>query len=267
MTQLTVLIPCKDERQDIRACIESARLVADEVLVADSLSTDGTQEIARELGCRVIEREFVGYGDFKNWAIPQARHEWVFLLDADERITLGLAAEIKRTLRAAPDHIDLYLVPRRNFFMGHEIRHCGWGTDLCQRLIRKGRCRFAHHRVHERFIVTPNRVGRLHGRLLHYTVDSYQEFFHKHLNYAELWARDAWEEGKRASWTSLLLRPVLRFLHLYVLQRGVLDGLAGLHVALAYAFVTFAKQAFLWQWEHAQPRSDAKKEMSAAKAA
>src|ERR1044072_3185202 len=89
--KLTVIIPCKNERKNIRACIAGARQVADEVLLADSGSTAGTLEIARELGCRISEREYGTSGDFKNWAIPQAAHEWVFILDADERITAGLA--------------------------------------------------------------------------------------------------------------------------------------------------------------------------------
>src|SRR4051812_12324542 len=97
-SKLSVIIPCKNERDNIRACIAGARLIADEVLLADSGSSDGTLEIAIELGCRIIEREYGTSGDFKNWAIPQAAHEWVFILDADERITPELANEIRETL-------------------------------------------------------------------------------------------------------------------------------------------------------------------------
>ena len=96
--KLTVIIPCKNERENLVACIVSAQQVADEVLLADSGSTDGTLELARELGCRIIEREYGTSGDFKNWAIPQAAHEWVLILDADERITAALAREIRDVL-------------------------------------------------------------------------------------------------------------------------------------------------------------------------
>ena len=103
MPKLTVIIPCKNERLNIRPCIESVRAIADEVLVADSGSTDGTLEIVRSMGgCRVIEREYVHSGDFKNWAIPQAAHPWVLILDADERVTPLLATEIKQVLAASP---------------------------------------------------------------------------------------------------------------------------------------------------------------------
>ena len=90
--KLTVLIPCKDERRNIRACIESVQAIADEILIADSGSTDGTLDIVRDIGgCRIIEREYINSANFKNWAIPQARHEWVLVVDADERVTPELA--------------------------------------------------------------------------------------------------------------------------------------------------------------------------------
>ena len=105
--QLTVLIPCKDERRNIRACIESVQAIADEILVADSGSTDGTLDIVRDIGgCRIIEREYINSANFKNWAIPQCRHEWVLVLDADERITPKLAAEILKVLEAPPADKD-----------------------------------------------------------------------------------------------------------------------------------------------------------------
>src|SRR5436190_3917036 len=103
MPKLTVLIPCKDEIQHIRACIESVRPIADEILVADSGSTDGTLDVVRSLGgCRVIEREYVNSADFKNWAIPHARHQWVLVVDADERVTPQLAGEIERLMATEP---------------------------------------------------------------------------------------------------------------------------------------------------------------------
>src|SRR5205814_4239818 len=138
--QLTVLIPCKDEQLNIRACIESARLIADEVLVADSGSTDYTMDIVRQIGgCRLIEREFIDYANFKNWAIPQALYEWVLIVDADERVTPELAREIQGQLAHVPDSIDGFWVRRRNFFQGHEIKRSGWGSSKVFRLIRRDR--------------------------------------------------------------------------------------------------------------------------------
>src|SRR3954470_21269517 len=158
-SQLTVIIPCKNERENIRACIISARQVADEVLVADSGSTDGTLEIARELDCRIIEREYGASGDFKNWAIPQATHEWVFILDADERITGKLANEIRDMLED-PQRSG-YWVYRFNHFMGHPIRRGPWGNDSCLRLFRRDLGRYVGSTDHAEVELCSGTVGRL----------------------------------------------------------------------------------------------------------
>jgi glycosyltransferase involved in cell wall biosynthesis len=265
---LTVLIPCKNERKNIRPCIEAARKVADEVLVADSGSTDETMVIAREEGARVIEREFVNYSDFKNWAIPQAAHEWVLIVDADERVTDELAAEIRSVLENPPADCDGYWILRRSFFLGHEIRHCGWNTDDVFRLIRRDVCRYRACRVHEEIDVAPHRAGRLKNRLVHYTYWSYDQYFDKYLRYTKWGAQDLWDRGRRTSWYGLLLRPFLRFLQLYVLRGGFLDGLAGIQVCMLQAyFVTFVKQARLWETEHASPQPDPEAERASRRAA
>jgi glycosyltransferase involved in cell wall biosynthesis len=254
---LTVLIPCKDERLNIRPCIEAARGVADEILVADSGSVDGTREIARGLGARVIERDFGGYAEFKNWAIPQAAHPWVLIVDADERVTETLATEIREVLARPPADLDGYWIYRRSFFMGHEIRYAGWQTDKVFRLIRRDVCRYRERRVHEEIDVDPRRAGRLRSRLLHYTYWSYDQYFAKYVRYTALGARDMWDRGERTSWSGLLFRPFLRFLQLYVLRRGFLDGMAGLQVCMLQSFfVSFVKQGRLWEMEHALPRPD-----------
>ena len=256
--KLTVLIPCKDERKNIRPCVESARAVADEVLVADSGSTDGTQDIVRSMGgCRLIEREFIGYADFKNWAIPQAAHPWVLIVDADERVTPELADEVRRLLDRPPESTDAYWILRRNFFLGREIKHCGWNTDDVCRLIRRDTCRYSDRLVHEEIDIAPQRTRRLKHRLLHYTVWSYDHYLEKRMRYTELSAQDSWNKGRRAGFWSLLFRPMLRFVQLYVLRLGFLDGLAGLQVCMLTAyFNTFVRQGRLWEMEHGQQQPD-----------
>jgi glycosyltransferase involved in cell wall biosynthesis len=256
--KLTVLIPCRNERKNIRLCIESVRPIADEILIADSLSSDDTLEIARGVGgCRIVEREFVNYSDFKNWAIPQATHPWVLIVDADERLTDRLRDEIRDVLAAPPEKIDGYWIGRENFFLGHHIKHCGWNSDEVFRLIRRDRCRYRHVRVHEEIEVDAARAGRLRGKFLHYTYWTFDQFFAKHIRYTKWGALDYHDRGRRANFFGLAVRPFLRFFQLYFLRLGLLDGLPGLQVCMLTAFFnTFVKQARLWELEHALPQPD-----------
>lgn len=256
--KVTVLIPCKDERLNIRECIQAARLVADEILVADSGSADETMDIVREMGdCRLIEREFVNYSDFKNWAIPQASHPWVLVVDSDERVTPELADEIHSILADPPADIDGYWVYRKNHFMGHEINFSGWQTDKVFRFFRRDVCRYRECRVHEEINVNKKRSSRLQNRLLHYTYWSYDQYFAKYMRYTKWGAMDMHDAGKRTGFFNLLVRPFLRFLQLYILRGGFLDGLPGIQICMLQSFfVTFVKQARLWEMEHAKEQPD-----------
>lgn len=244
--QLTVLIPCKDERLHIRSCIESARAIADEILVADSGSKDGTLDIVRGLGgCRIVEREYINSADFKNWAIPQARHEWVLVLDADERVTPELAREIQELLSDRPI-CDGYAVRRDNFFLGHPIRHCGWNTPRPVRLFRRDVSRYQAVRVHADVLVSPGKLGQLEEPLLHFAALDLDRFIAKQQRYAMWAALDAYDAGRRATWFNMFTRAPLKFIQLYLFRGGFLDGRAGLVVSWLMAYYTFLKDARLW---------------------
>lgn len=250
--KLTVLIPCKNESLNIRACLESVRGVADEILVADSLSTDNTLAIVRQMGgCRIIEREFVDHANFKNWAIPQASHPWVLVVDADERVTEELAAEIREVLAEENRSLDAYRMRRDNFFLGRPIRHCGWDRSLITRLFRRDVCRYGKARVHEQLEVQHGRVGTLRGKFVHQTCWSLDQWTEKQNRYTTVWAEDKQAAGRRTSWLGILARPPLRFLQLYFLRGGFLDGAAGLVVCLSSTSYTFLKYAKLWQLNNA----------------
>ena len=205
--------------------------------MADSGSSDRTLEIVAEAGdCRVIEREFISYSSFKNWAIPQATHDWVLIIDADERVTPELAAEIREQLASAPDDVEGFWIYRQNFVMGHAVNYCGWQRDKVFRLIRRDRCRYRDCRVHEEIDVKPGAARKLKNRLLHYT---------------KLGALDRWEAGRRASFARTLFAPFLRFAQLYLLRGGIRDGWLGLQICFIQAFlVTFLKEARLWEMEY-----------------
>ena len=185
---VTVLIPCKNERDNILECIDSARMIGDEILIADSGSTDGTVQIVRqESGCRLIQREWNGYAAFKNWAIPQSTYPWVLILDADERVTEDLASEIRQQLASCTKDVDAWRVRFTTYFMGHELRHSNWNNGAV-RLIRRDVCRYDDQLVHEDFKVEPGRLRHLRNRLTHYSIQNYDQYFQKYLRYTELGA-------------------------------------------------------------------------------
>lgn len=246
--KLTVIIPCKNEREHIGACVRSVREIANEILVADSGSTDGTLEIARELGCRIVEREYGTSGDFKNWAIPQATHEWVLILDCDERVSPVLAAEIRREL-SAPRHGG-YWVYRRNHFLGHPIRFGPWKNDCCLRLFRRDLGRYVGPTDHAEVELCRGTVGRLRERMTHYTCSSYSQYLPKLARYAHVQAQVWQAQGRRTNLFQLLCRFPLRFLQGYVWRLGFLDGAAGLQVCMLVAYLSYLKHAYLWQLQN-----------------
>eukprot|EP01036_Dinobryon_divergens_P002420 gene2420-3180_t len=156
MSLVTVYIIAYNEAEKVRATVESA-LWADEVIVVDSWSTDGTAEIAASLGARVVQVKFTGFGDLRNHALDACSHPWIFSLDADERCTPEVAAEI-RAITQQPEAADAYWVPRRNFFMGRWIRHSGWYPNFRQpQLFRQGALRYDAQPVHEGWALNTSR--------------------------------------------------------------------------------------------------------------
>ncbi len=254
--KLSVIIPCKNERLNIRPCMVSAKLVADELIVSDSGSTDGTLDIIREVGgARLIEREYINSGNFKNWAIPQATHEWVLILDSDERITPELAEEINALLTSGPQH-DGYEIYRENYFLGHRIRHAGWGADKVLRLFRRDLGRYQGESDHAEVKITTGRVGRLKQRIEHYTYWSYDQYFRKLQRYSVQGAQNKLAAGKHVNFWEMAIAPPLRFLHCYLFRLGFLDGLAGLQISMLTGYSSFAKQIRMWELERGRPQPD-----------
>jgi glycosyltransferase involved in cell wall biosynthesis len=243
---LTAIIPCKNEADNIEDCVASLRHIADEILVADSGSTDGTMNIARALGCRIIEREYVHSGDFKNWAIPQAKHEWVLLVDADERVTSELAAEITQLLGHGAKR-DGYWLGRHNYFMGRIVRYGVWSNDRVLRLFRRDLARYVGDTDHAEVAISSGQVGTLNAPLRHNTYTSYSQLFRKLDRYTEYQAMVWKSQGRKPHLYQMLLRAPLRFVQSYVVRLGFLDGVAGLQVAMIIAFYSFLKQVRLWE--------------------
>lgn len=245
--KLTCLIPCKNEQHNVRACIESFQAIADEILIADSGSLDDTLDIVRGMGgCRIIQRAYHTSGDFKNWAIPQAKHSWVLLVDADERVTPELADEIVSELRSGPKK-DGYRIYRKNYFMGRHMRSCGLNNDWVIRLFHRDRARYFGKTDHARIKLPKDRLGRLKNRFEHYSITSYDQWLIKYDRYARVQAQIWFEEGRKPSYWRLMSRGPLRFLRDYLLQFGVLEGKLGLQFAVLAGYYAFMKQARLWE--------------------
>lgn len=244
--KLTILIPTFNEERNIRDAIAGAAW-ADEVLVVDSFSVDNTRAIATEMGARVLEHEYVNSATQKNWAIPQAANEWVMVLDADERITPELRAEIEAFI-ATPGDDTAMRIYRANYFMGKRIRYCGWQDDSVLRVFPRDRTRYIDREVHADAIVDGGggvRVAKT--RMPHYTFDSFQQYMKKFDRYTTWAAGDRAQRTPRVTAVHLLGRPLWRFFKQYILRLGILDGLAGLIVCMLAAFSVFLKYAKLWE--------------------
>ncbi len=235
---LSVCIVAMNEEDRIGACIRSADF-ADEWLVVDSHSTDRTREIAATLGARVIERDWPGWLEQKNFAIAQAAHDWVLCLDADEWLSPQLRASILQALERA-DPPDGFEFARRTRYLGRWIRHGGWYPDRKLRLFRRDLGRFEGRNPHDRVRVR-GRVEALSGDLLHDPYRSISDHLRTIDRYTTVSAQDKHARAERASLSDITLRPFGQFLRTYVLQLGFLDALPGFAVAVTAAFYVFLK--------------------------
>lgn len=244
MTPVSVIVITRNEERNIRECLASARW-ADEIVVVDSGSTDGTVAAAREFTPKVLERSWEGYAESKNVALGQVRNPWVFWLDADERITPELAQEIEMTVSGSPAHAA-FTVPRKAYFLGRWIRHAGWYPGRVVRLFRKDRAGFSADRVHERLIVNGS-IGALRSDLLHFTDPTLEHYFAKFNRYTGLAAEDLAATGRRPSVFRMITNPLWTFLRMYVVRRGFLDGIPGLILCVLSAGYVFTKYAKFWE--------------------
>lgn len=242
MEKVSVAIITKDEERNMRACLESLKW-ADEIVVVDSGSKDKTMEICKELGAQVYMEEWQGYARQKNLAIAKTKNEWVLNIDADERVTPQLAAEIAEVLNRETKFNGFYL-RRQNFFGQKWIRHGGWYPDYNLRLFRKSKGRFQERQVHEKAVVE-GEVGFLKNPLVHRTYNSVAEFLQRQDLYSTLAAQEMHREGKRYHFYDILFRPSWTFLQMYLLRAGFLDGYYGFLLAKLYAYYTLAKYSKL----------------------
>ncbi len=241
--RISAVLITKNEERHVGPCLASLSF-ADEVVVVDSGSTDGTEAICRrDPRVRWHVEPWKGFGPQKNSAVDKALGPWIFSIDADERVTPSLAEEIA-ALSPGDGGPAGYRVPRRSFFGKTWVRRGGWYPDYTIRLFRKDAGRFVDRSVHETVRLT-GPAGTLSGDLLHYTYRDTEDFLERMNRYSTTGAKELRREGRRARPWDLLVRPPWTFFRMYVLKRGFLDGATGFRLAVLYAMYTFAKYAKL----------------------
>lgn len=237
---LSAVLITRNAAAQLEACLASLAF-ADEVLVVDSASTDATREIAARRGARVIDKEWLGFGRQKQFAVESAKHDWVLCVDADERVTPQLAASIAAALAAPVSPV--YRMARCNRFLGRWLRHGEGYPDWSPRLFDRRSARWSDDPVHEKvlYAVTP---GVLQGDLLHESAEDLATYLDKQNRYTTLAAKHLFDSGRDAGAVELVLSPLVRFVKFYFVRLGLLDGLAGLvHIAIGCmnSFLKYAK--------------------------
>ncbi len=237
---LSVVLITQNVAGQLGECLASVAF-ADEVVVVDSGSTDGTVALAERYGARVVAKEWLGFGRQKQFAVERATHDWVLCLDADERVSPELAASLVRELEAPT--APVYRMPRRNRFLGRWLRHGEGYPDWSARLFDRRQARWSDDPVHEKvlYAVTP---GMLQGDLLHDSAEDLGRYLEKQNRYTTLAAMELHRRGQRAGATELVFSPLMRFFKFYLLRLGFLDGLPGLvHISIGCmnSFMKYAK--------------------------
>lgn len=237
MPKLTVILITKNEAANIRACLDSVAW-ADEIVVVDSGSSDDSVAIARGMGANVYEHDWPGFGPQKNRALGYATGDWVFSIDADERVTPELRGELERAI--AQGEADGYFCPRLSQFCGTFIHHSGWYPDYVLRLFRRGKGSFSDSLVHES-VQLQGRSAKLRSPLLHYSYIDRADVERKVSHYSDAAARQMHAAGKRASLLRAALSAAWAFVRTWVIRLGILDGGAGWGIAMMNARTTWLK--------------------------
>ncbi|HEX5313447.1 MAG TPA: glycosyltransferase family 2 protein [Gammaproteobacteria bacterium] len=247
---LSAVIIARDAADRLPPCIR-ALAFADEILVYDGGSADATTQIAETLGARVaVDRDWQGFGRARQRAQDEARHEWILMVDSDERVTPALAQEIGAAIDAG-DPCTAYALARRTWVFGRYLAHGGWWPDRVTRLYHREHGRYDDALVHEKVLLAPGtRLAKFASPLLHHSYRDMHEYLTKSADYAAAWAKTRERAGRDVSLAAGLAHGAGCFLRMYVLRAGFLDGRAGFLLALLSAHSTFVKYADLWLRSH-----------------
>lgn len=250
--QLSVVIITFNEERNIGRCIDSVSAIADEVLVVDSFSTDRTKEIATAKGARFVEHHFDGHIEQKNWAKSMASFDYVLSLDADEALTPELTASIQKAKDSW--QYEAYAMNRLTNYCGTWVHHSSWYPDTKTRLFSKQSGDWGGQNPHDRFIVNVGvKTGKLEGDILHYsyyTIDEHRKQIDK---FSSISANMMHQKGTTGASSKMWYKPIARFIKIYLIHKGFLDGKAGFSIARLSAYAVYLKYFKLNQLNHGKP--------------
>ena len=253
--KLSVVLIAKDAAELLPECLTSVSW-ADEIILLDSGSSDGTRALAQKLGAKVFENaDWQGFGQQRQRAQRHASGDYILMIDADERVTPALRQSIEQCLRQPEDNA-VYRIGRRNLFLGRFMRHSGWYPDRVNRLYQADKYQYNDDWVHESLNTNGARIIDLKGDLLHLTCRDFFAFQRKQTNYAQAWAKQRHQQGKRCSFFSIISHTLGAFFKTWILRAGFLDGKQGLILAGVNAQYTFNKYAALWAFSHQLQKSE-----------
>jgi glycosyltransferase involved in cell wall biosynthesis len=237
MPTLSVILITKNEAANIRDCLNSVSF-ADEIIVLDSGSTDSTVELCRSFTQQVFRNaDWQGFGVQKNRALNQAQGEWILSIDADERVTPALRAEIQQIIQHPME--VAFRIPRCSYYCGRWIKHSGWQPDYVTRLFRRDSARFSNDLVHEQVQLLSGKIGTLQNPLLHYSFTSLEEVLDKINHYSSASAHTLKDKGQPSSLKKAIVHGLWTFVRTYFLKRGFLDGREGFLLAVSNAEGTY----------------------------
>lgn len=244
MSKITAIIPTFNEEIHIEDAIQSVQF-ADEIIIIDSFSTDKTVKIAKKHNVVLIQRIFDDYSSQKNFAIDKATHNWICILDADERISIALKKEILKKVSSEETNESAFWIYRSNIFMNKEIKYSGWQNDKVIRLFKKDSCRYNGQLVHEE-IYTKEKIGFLKNKIVHNTYKSFDIFISKKNDYATLQALELNKKNVKPNLYHFILKPIIRFNRHYFFRGGIFDGVPGLVISYVAMYTVFIRYVKLW---------------------
>jgi glycosyltransferase involved in cell wall biosynthesis len=241
---VSVYVLTTNNRRTIARCLKSLSW-AEELVVVDSFSQDGTYEISKQFTDKIFQRKWTGHRDQYQYAADLTTRDWIMFVDADEEISLELAKEIRTELNRVEKDLNGYFVYRRTYYLGRWIRYGGWYPDGEIRLYRRDKGRWEGE-LHARLVVD-GKVGVLKNQYLHYTYENISDQIQTIDRYSETATNDMVNNSKAFRLVNLLFSPPFRFFKDYVLKLGLLDGMPGLIIAVSTAYYVFIKHAKLWE--------------------